>query len=264
MPATSGLYGSRTSPGFDGTKNPYFRHPYELARRVLEPALMANSNVDSRLALREAVQSLLAPEVTGPLDELSDALLQASSLLSRLRRRLRTEDANQGDLGSLDESFSRSIVLTRLLRERCQAPRARCEYTSLCHAAREVVGRLQEALPDRVSLSLRCSPGPAIVATDRENLRRLVLALLESALDALEGEGELELDVSEQTKPGGARGGPDILVELRSSGVVEEHDERIRTSAYPVVGALHGTIVFQKPSRGGTVIAIRLPCACCS
>src|ERR1700685_1757372 len=103
MPATSGLYGSRTSPGFDGTKNPYFRHPYELARRVLEPALMANSNVDSRLALREAVQSLLAPEGTGPLDELSDALLQASSLLSRLRRRLRTEDANQGDLGSLDE-----------------------------------------------------------------------------------------------------------------------------------------------------------------
>jgi hypothetical protein len=222
--------------------------------------MMAN-NVESRLALREVVESLRAPEVTGPLDELSDALVHASGLISRLRRRIDAEDANQGDFGSLDESFSRSIELTRLVRERCYTPRARCEFASLTHTAREVVGRLQEALPYGVSLSLRCSPGPAIVATDRETLRRLLLGLFESALDAVAGRGELELDLYEGSRTSDVDP-PEVLLVLRSSGVMDESDEPIRTSASPIIGSLGGTMVLDERSEGGTVIAVRLPCAC--
>jgi len=223
--------------------------------------MMAGSNIDPKLSLREVVESLLSPEVTGPLDELSDALLRASGLIAQLRRRIDAKDPIQWDCGSLDESFNRSIVLTRLLRERWLAPRARCEYASVCHAAREIVGRLQEALPDSVSLSLRCSPGPAIVCTDRVTLRCLILGLVESAIESLGDGGRLELQVSEGSKRSGMSS-RNVLIELRCSAVVSERAERIVAAAYPIVSALRGTLSFQEPPDGGTVIAVRLPCAC--
>jgi signal transduction histidine kinase len=224
--------------------------------------MMARSPIDPEVPLRAAIESLLAPEVIGPLDELTDALFLASSLLSRLRLRIDAQDPRSGEVSSLDESFARSIALTRTLRERCLAPRARGEYASLTHTAREVVGRLQGALPDGVSLSVRCPTSAAIVAADRSDLRRAIVALVESGLDALASRGTLDLDVSQGVGAVGEHGRRMVLLELRSSAVIDERDARLQASVRPFVRALGGTVILREPLRGGTVIAVRLPGAC--
>ena len=99
------------------------------------------------------------------------------------------------------------------------------------------------------------------MATDRETLRRLLLGLFESALDAVAGRGELELDLYEGSRTSDVDP-PEVLLVLRSSGVMDESDEPIRTSASPIIGSLGGTMVLDERSEGGTVIAVRLPCAC--
>ena len=238
------------------------RDHWHVACSTLSKKMMARSTIDQEVPLRAAIESLLAPEVIGPLDELTDALFQASSLLSRLRLRIESQDPRSGDVSSLDESFSRSIALTRTLRERCLAPRARGEYASLSHAAREVVGRLQGALPDGVSLTVRCPPGAAIVAADRSDLRRMIVALIESGLDAVASRGSLDLEVSQGAGAGGEQGRRVILIELRSSAEIDERDARLQAAVRPFVRAIGGTIIFREPLRGGTVIAVRLPGAC--
>jgi hypothetical protein len=222
--------------------------------------MMAHSP-DPEALLRAAIESLLAPEVIGPLDELTDALFRASSFLFRLRLRIDAQDPRSGEVSSLDESFARSIALTRTLRERCLASGARGEYSSLSDTAREVVGRLQGVLPDGVSLSLRCPLTAAIVAADRSELRRAIVALVESGLDAVANRGRLDLDVSEGVGAGG-EGRRMVLVELRSSAVIDERDRRLQAFVRPFVGALGGTTILREPLRGGTVIAVRLPGAC--
>lgn len=220
------------------------------------------TSLDPGFPIRAALESLLAPEVTGPLDELTDTLFHASSLLSRLRLRIEAEDPRSGDVVSLDESFSRSIALTRTLRERFLAPRLRGEYSSVSHAAREVVGRLQGALPENISLGLRCPPGPAIVAADPGDLRRALVAMVETGIHAVARGGLLELEVSESSGAGGQRGRRMILLELTSSGAIGEGDARIQASVRPLVRTLGGTIVVRELLRGGTVVAIRLPGSC--
>jgi signal transduction histidine kinase len=221
-------------------------------------------NRDTQASLRETVESLLAPEVMGPLDELTDALLMVSGAVARLRRQLEPQGTPSADLFALDQAFSRSIVLTRALRERLQARRSRGEYASVSHVAREVVGRLQGVLHDTVSLSLECPPGPAIVAADRSDLRRILAGLLETGIEAApapEG-GRVELEISEAEGEGAERQRRIVAIELRTSGSIEERNIRIAGAVRPLVRALGGTIAFREPLRGETVISLRLPSAC--
>jgi signal transduction histidine kinase len=215
-----------------------------------------------QVSLRETVEALLVPDLTGPLDELSDVLLHVAGLVARLRRCQGTPEPSATEWTSLDESFSRSISLTRALRERVQASRARGDYASVSHAAREVVGRLQGAMPDCISLSLRCPPGPAIVAGDRDALRRLMVALLDRALQGVAKGGTVELDVSEGKALPSHRPQPVVVIELCSSGTLEEHEERVGLALRRAVSALGGSVASRERARGGTVIAVRLPSAC--
>jgi signal transduction histidine kinase len=220
------------------------------------------ANVNRLLSLREAIDSLLAPEVTGPLDELADALVVASGTLGRLRRAVESDGPRSAELAALDASFSRSIVLTRELRERLQARRSRGDYTSVSHVAREVVGRLQGAIPDEVSLLVKCPDGPAIVAADRADLRRVMTGLLESGIEASAGNGRLDLEVSEPAGGPGERQRRIVQIEVRCSAGIEEQDTRIAAVVRPVVRSIGGALTFRAPIRGGTAIAVRLPSAC--
>ena len=223
---------------------------------------MMASSKGSPPSVREVVESLLAPEIMGPLDELSDVLLVVSAALGRLRRVLTPGGAHSVELTAIDQSFSRSIALTRELRERLQTRRPRGEYTSLSHVAREVVGRLQAALPEALSLALHCPPGPAIVAAERGELRRVVVGLLETGIAAASTGGLLELEVSDTQGPPGERARRVVQLELRCAQVIDEREIKLSTAVRPIVRALGGTMTLREPRRGGTAVSVRLPSAC--
>jgi hypothetical protein len=209
----------------------------------------------SRASLYRVIESLRRPDVMGSLDALTDVLVVASGLVARACN----DRLDRGGLRGLDEAFSRAIVHTRALRERLQAGRARSEYASTSHAAREVVGHLQAALHDDVFLSVKCPPGPAIVAADRPQLRLLFLALVEIALDAIPRGGTLSVEVvmNPVRSPNGTD--PAVKVHVQTSGVVEENDPRLATLTQGLVSALGGTMHLHELLRGGTIMTVHLP-----
>ena len=223
--------------------------------------MMAAPN-DAGLCVRDAVERLLAADEMGPLDELASVLLFVSGAIAQTRRRCESSNVKAVDLHAIDDAFSRSIKLTREVRERLQARRGRGEYASLSHAARDVVGRLQGMLPDGVRLSLRCPLGPAIVAADRAELRRLLVGLLEAALDAVGTEGSIALDVTEVATAARGAARRSVRIEVRCSAVVAADDERIAAAVRPRLRSLDGGIDVREPLRGGTEISVRVPCAC--
>jgi hypothetical protein len=224
--------------------------------------MMALSTPTAEFPIRTAIESLRSAEVTGPLDDLTDALFQASGLLSRLRVQIGAQDPKSGDVSAIDESFSRAIALTRTLRERFLAPRLRGEYSSVSHAVRDVVGRLQGVLPENIALTLSCQPGPTIVAADRADLRRAVVALVESGLCAVADGGSLALEVSERVSVPPEPGRRTIVLELHSSSAVDHHDARLETAVRPFVRALGGAMTFSSSPEGRAVVSIRVPCSC--
>jgi Arc/MetJ-type ribon-helix-helix transcriptional regulator len=206
--------------------------------------------------LREALEALQACELAGPLDELADVLVTISGSLGRLNRALGAGAEHQGELAVLDRAFSRSIALTRTLRERLQVHRGRGEYASACHVAREVVGTLQTVVPDHLYLSLQCPPGPAIVAADRGELRRLVAALIESGVEACRAGGKVALEVSEVVTKSPERQ-RSVHIALRCTSPIDESDSRV-ASARSIARGLGGTLVLREVLRGGTMISVAL------
>jgi signal transduction histidine kinase len=206
--------------------------------------------------MREALESLHACELTGPLDELADVLVTLSGSLGRLNRALGNGAEHQGELAMIDRGFSRSIALTRTIRECLQARRRRGEYASASHVAREVVGTLQIVVPENLFISLQCPPGPAIVAADRGDLRRLVAALMESGIEACREGGKIGLEVSEV----GARsaGQRAVHIDLRCSSAVDENDTRV-AGARSIARELGGTLTLREALRG-TLISVVLAC----
>lgn len=223
---------------------------------------MMASGKDGAASLREALESLAAPEVVGPLDELASVLVMISGALGRFRRVLAPNTEHAVELSAIDRSFSRSIVLTREIRERIEARRPRGEYTSATHVAREVVGKLQGVLPDDLTLGLQCASGPAIVATDRGELRCVMAGLVEAAIEAASRGGRVDLEVSELPGPAGDRQRRIVQIELRSSNPIDERGLRLATVVRPLVRAFGGTVTFREPMRGGTAITVRLAGVC--
>jgi Arc/MetJ-type ribon-helix-helix transcriptional regulator len=221
----------------------------------------------SRFSARDAVTALLSPDEMGPLDELTGVLLVVSGAIAEARRRFACDDGKAAPLHAIDDAFSRSIALTREVRERVQARRGRGEYASMSHAARDVVGRLQGLLPDAVRLTLSCPLGPAIVATDRGELQRALIDVLETALRAADEdptvtEVELALDIREVPSPPRAAARRTIVVELRSSVRIVDEDARLSGALRPLLRLLEASLEVREPLRGGTLLTLRIPAAC--
>ena len=171
--------------------------------------------------------------MTGPLDELADVLITISASLGRVMRDVEPSFPHAADLAAIDRSFTRSISLTREIREQVQARGPRGEYTSTSYVARDVVGRLQTVVPDTLSILVQCPPGPAIVAAQRADVRRVMAGLLESGIEASQGVGLLSLDVSETNGVAGERQRRIVQIDLRSAKAIDERDLRIGTSRAP-------------------------------
>ncbi len=215
-----------------------------------------------RPTLDDVLASLVDPDVGGNLDELSDALVLASSLLARLRRRRAATLHPETEIPALEEVVARSIALTRGLRDRLQGYRARGDYTSLSHVARDVVGHLQGVIPDEVTLAVVCPTSPAVVAGARSEIRRVLVAVLEAALAAIPAGGSLDVEVSERTTCGSSPPGRAVRLEVRCSGHVDAGDPRIEERARPIVHAVGGAIAIDAERSGGTAIRVRFRGVC--
>jgi hypothetical protein len=225
------------------------------------------------MQLREALDELLVPDMSGPLDELTLVLQSAACSVARLRRHVDSASASSGssvpvaELHAMDESFSRSIALTRELRERVYSRRPRGEYTSVTSVARDAVGRLQSLLPDSIALSFECPAGPAIVAAECPELRRVVVPLLEAAIAAVDGRGEIALEVSGPPPPSLRRRPSSIVIGVRCSAAIDpEHPllvslAGVAASLRARVEGLGGSLVFRADGCGGTSVSVTLPAA---
>jgi len=201
--------------------------------------------------------SLVEHDTAGPLDELAATLVLASALISKLKRA--TDAAALGlDFGDIDQAFSRSIALTRTVRERV-VRRGRSEFSSLTNTVRELVGRIDPGLASGVSLVGRYPTGSAIVATDAIHLRRLVQAILEMAIQSVVDTGIVEAEVVDGAQTDRTR--RSVRLEVRMPAELDEQDPRIQRLR-PLVNALGGTLQLRAPIRGGTALSLRLLAAC--
>jgi hypothetical protein len=201
----------------------------------------------------QLVESLVEPDLVGPLNDLSEALVVVSGVVSKLRRDGAVPADH--DLVVLDAAAARSITLTRTVLERLQARRLRGEYTSLSHAVLEVAASLQPAMPDALRIDVHCPLGPAIVAAERADLRRLVVALIEVAVEVAPRPGTIRLEVAE------SRTQQEVVLQVRCGGTVPQGHTRIETQVKPVVFALGGT--FQaRTHKDGAALVVRLRSEC--
>jgi hypothetical protein len=225
---------------------------------VLKEARMAATHV-AVPGLAQIVESLVEPDIVGPLNDLSEALLVISSIVSKLRR---SGTPLGADLVTLDDAATRSIAVTRAVREHLQSRRMRGEYSSLSHVVREIAAHLQPVMPPGVRLDVHCPLRPAIVAAERAELRRLVVVLLEVALEnclvvpAPSGsgktrEGVVRLEVTE------SRAQQAVTLDIRGGGVVEHGHPRLETQVKPLVFALGGTLQVRS-LRDGQALVVRL------
>jgi signal transduction histidine kinase len=199
--------------------------------------------------LAEVAASLVEPDIVGPLNELSEALLVVSTMVSKLRRAGATPV--EDDLAALDEAATRSITLTRAVREHFQSRRLRGDYSSLSHVVREVAAHVQPVMPPGVRLDVHCPLRPAIVAAERAELRRLVLALLELAVEEARRPGTVRIEVTEK------RDEQAVVLDVRAGGSLRHGDPRLEDQVKPLVFALGGTLQV-RPLRDGPALVVRL------
>jgi signal transduction histidine kinase len=160
------------------------------------------------------------------------------------------------DLHALDEVASKSISLTRVLRERFQARRARGEYNSACQVVRELASQIEPALPEGIALTVDCAAGPALVAVDRAALRRLLCALVLTSVAAMPEGGRLVIEVTQL--PAATNGRIVAQIELRCTAEVDATEPALE-SARAMVQALGGSAQVRFPLTGGTAILLRMP-----
>jgi hypothetical protein len=94
-------------------------------QRAREARIMMAARNDAGFCVRDAVETLIAADEMEPLDELASVLLFVSGAIAQARRRCESADVKAVELHAIDDAFSRSIKLTREVRERLQARRGR-------------------------------------------------------------------------------------------------------------------------------------------
>jgi signal transduction histidine kinase len=206
-----------------------------------------------RSTLHDVLASGVDLDMMDPLDELSEALLHLSGVVARMRRAAATPST---DLKALDEVASRSIALTRVLRERLQARRARGEYNSASQVVREVASQIEPVLPRGVTVAVDCAAGPALVAVDRSALRRLLFHLVEASVEAMTAGGKLVFEVTQHAAA--VNGRTVAQIEVRSSAEIDPSEPAI-DAVRSLVNALGGSVQVRFPLTGGTAILVRMP-----
>jgi two-component system nitrogen regulation sensor histidine kinase NtrY len=167
-----------------------------------------------------------------------------------------------GAVRDLKELISEFTRFSRL-------PEAQLAPEEINGLVREALGAYEQARVGEVAVRLQLAPGLPLVEADREQLRRVLLNVVNNGLEAMEGRAG-ELLVSTESRGG------QVVISVSDDGPGVDDAERIFEPHYTtkvkgtglglaiarqIVAEHGGEIEAERRPAGGTVVAIRLPAA---
>lgn len=234
-----------------------------------------------KLSAMAKIAGSIAHEIRNPLNSL---FLSADLLEDELGGEKPGGESVSATLGAIREEIERlNQIITHYLALSKIGGTER-EALDLGRFVREFVDEQRERATGRgVALRARGASTPCLVPGDRHQLRRVLLNLVENALDALspraEGEGgplprrrPAVIGISVKRFPGGVRlvvrdNGPGLPASVRERPFEPFRSTKPRGAGLglylvrEIVCAHGGTIGLLSAERGGTRVAIRLPAA---
>jgi hypothetical protein len=239
---------------------------------VLSFPRMMSTGGDRPSVVRDATEQFLVGDAQALAGELTDALIVVAARVGVLRRtveaagregkrkdgRAGASDPLAGELHAIDEAFGRSVDLARRLSQAIQAHRSPGTYTAVSSLARELGRQLAPALPEKMTLGLRCPPGPVLAVIPSAELRQILVVLVRRVVEGVgESGGELQLEVTASKAPDReAR----IVVgheKLRPAAAADAADQ-----ARELVHAWGGSVDACARAGGGAAVVVLLPGVC--
>jgi hypothetical protein len=230
---------------------------------------MMSTGSDLRSVVRAATEQFLVGDAPALAGELTDALIVVSARVGVLRRTVEATRARAGaggsageplavDLEAIEEAFGHSVDLARRLSQAIQAHGEPGAYTAVSNLARELGRQLAPALPDKMTLALRCPSGPVLAVIPSSELRRILVVLVRRVVEGVgQAGGELQLEVTAAKASGReAR----IVVgheKLRPAAAADAADQ-----ARELVHAWGGSIDPCARAGGGAAVVVLLPGVC--
>ncbi len=233
-----------------------------------------------KLSAMAKIAGSIAHEIRNPLN----SLFLSADLLEDELGGVAGGESVSATLGAIREEIERlNQIITHYLALSKIGGTER-ETVDLGRFVREFVDEQRERATARgVALRARGAAAPCLVAGDRHQLRRVLLNLVENALDALSPQAGAEggatsrrrpavIGISVKRFPGGVRlvvrdNGPGLAASVRERPFEPFRSTKPRGAGLglylvrEIVCAHGGTIGLLSAERGGTRVAIRLPAA---
>jgi two-component system nitrogen regulation sensor histidine kinase NtrY len=217
-------------------------------------------------AWKEAVERVIH-EIKNPLTPvgLAAQTLRTAHADDRERFEQIFPSAIQMILGAVRDLKDLISEFTRFSR----LPEAHLEPEQVNDMVREALAPYEQAQAGDVAVRLQLAPELPLVEADREQLKRVLLNVVNNGLEAMEGRAG-ELVVATRSQPGA------VVISVADQGPGVEDAERIFEPHYTtkvkgtglglaiarqIVAEHGGEIDAERRAGGGTVVAIRLPVA---
>ena len=250
---------------------PYLVEELEAGR--LAQSTQELTSAQSRLVQTERLASMgqisagVAHEINNPL---STILLYSHMLLKKAHE----GDPNRDDLRMIVSEANRCRTIMRGLLDFARHSRVEKQSTDLAVLIREVVADMSQKVLE-TPIRVRCELGPSLpaVCLDGEQVRQMLVNLVQNGVDAVRGEGEVV--VSADPVPAEAET-VEIRVRDTGCGIPHEHVSEIFTPffttkqlgkgtgmglsiVYGVVKMHSGDISVESEEGKGTTFIVRLP-----
>ncbi len=222
---------------------------------------MNTTTTDLGRAVRDATEQFLVGDAPALADELTDALLSVSALVSAFRKHLPAKGAIADDLGSIDDAFSRSVVLARKLSTAIRAHRDPGAFADVARIARDLGRHIAPAMPEGTAFTVLCPSSPAVAKMPPPELRRVLSMLVRRVFDGLvERAGDLTLEVTEVRSRPASPADVRVLIGHRGLGAssAAEAADDVRSN----VNGAGGSVEPCARPKGGAAVVLLLPSAC--
>jgi signal transduction histidine kinase/CheY-like chemotaxis protein len=254
----------------------------ETQREMQERARAEQEREKLREQFIEAQKMEAIGTLAGGLAHDMNNVLGGVLILAELVREVTTEEAARADLEGIIAACRRGGEMTRNMVAFSRRGTYRKERLELAPVARQVVAMLTRSAPKRIRIALT-EDGPLEVDGDAAQLAQALVNLCLNSVDAIAGEGAIEIELRAATlteELAGAPPGAYVAMSVRDtgSGMTETTRQRMFEPFYTtkpqglgtglglamVYGAVKshgGTITVESAPERGTRITLYLPAA---